>query len=112
MVQTAHYATTHDERFFHLPHEFQPERFLADTHPLYEERFAQDDKSGYLPFSLGPRGCPGRNMALLQCRLFLVNLIWHFNMDLSHPVEWDENLKLYAIYQRPEIKVRFTPVNR
>lgn len=95
-----------------MPLEFHPERFLPDTHPLYEKTFARDDKSAYLPFSLGPRGCPGRNIALLQCRLFLAKLLWNFDMELSRPVEWEESLKLYAIYQRPEVRVKFTPVNR
>lgn len=53
VVQTSHFSTTHDERFFHLAREFHPERFLPQAHPLYDQKFRADCKDAFLPFSLG-----------------------------------------------------------
>ena len=41
------------------PQQFHPERFLASTHPLYDQRFDQDVKEAFMPFSMGPRNCIG-----------------------------------------------------
>ncbi|CAG8958436.1 hypothetical protein HYFRA_00011113 [Hymenoscyphus fraxineus] len=110
VVQTCHYATTHDERYFHRPFEFHPERFLPRSHPLYEERFSHDDMDGFNPFSKGPRGCPGQSVAYMQCRLFVAKLLHRFDMELARPVVWGQDLKVYAIYHRPEVWVRFEKV--
>lgn len=50
-----HYALYHSPKYFALPHEFHPERWL-DT----DERFAKDQLDGVRPFGLGPRGCIGQ----------------------------------------------------
>jgi len=111
-VQTCHYATTHDEKNFALPYEFHPERFLPETHPLYDARFRNDNSKAFFPFSAGPRGCPGHNAAYMQLRLALAKIVWTFDMELTNgdTVDWDRDLRLYAIWSRPEVWVRFTEV--
>ncbi|KAM5448232.1 hypothetical protein McanCB56680_001040 [Microsporum canis] len=109
-VQTCHFTTTHDERNFIVPREFHPERFLAPTHPLYEGRFSSDNRKAFIPFSLGPRGCPGSNSAYMQARIFLAKLVWTFDMELSQAVDWEAELRMYAVWSRPEVWVKFTEV--
>lgn len=48
------FAAYHSEANFHLPNEFIPERWLDD------ERFVNDNKAAFQPFSTGPRNCVGR----------------------------------------------------
>lgn len=112
VVQTCHFATTHDERYFPRAREFHPERFLPPSHPLYEEALSPKDKKAFAPFSMGPRGCPGTNSAHMQARIFLAKLVWQFDMELSKPVDWEAELTMYAVWSRPEVWVRFTAVAR
>lgn len=44
----------HSEKYYSLPESFIPERWLGD------ERFANDTKRTFQPFSFGPRNCLGR----------------------------------------------------
>lgn len=113
MVQTCHYATTHDPKNFALPYEFHPERFLPETHPLYDNRFRNDNKKAFVPFSAGPRGCPGTNAAYMQLRLTLAKMIWSFDMELTNgdTVVWERDVRLYALWARPDVWVRFTKVH-
>ena len=54
IVSVTQYATYHNKTNFHLPDQFIPERWLGD------ERFANDNKAAFQPFSTGPRNCVGR----------------------------------------------------
>lgn len=49
-----HWASYRSNRNFHLPDEFIPERWLGD------ERFKDDRRDAFQPFSYGPRNCIGQ----------------------------------------------------
>lgn len=55
IVACHHYASYHSTSNFALPNEFVPERWLD-----IEPRFASDKRAVLNPFSLGPRGCLGK----------------------------------------------------
>ncbi|XP_078310753.1 cytochrome P450 2B4-like [Crassostrea virginica] len=69
-------ATAHlDPKLFPQPRQFQPERFLnEDTGKLAPQ-------DGFIPFSLGPRACPGDFFAKNQMFLVLSNLIQRFRFS-------------------------------
>ena len=52
---------------FFRPLEFLPERYLADP----PEEFKNDKRKGHQPFSVGPRNCIGKNLALAEIRLII-----------------------------------------
>lgn len=54
MVSQFHYALYHNEKFFSLPNEYHPERWLGDP------RFAEDNRDAFQPFHVGPRNCIGK----------------------------------------------------
>jgi cytochrome P450 len=88
-----------DPRFFPNPLAFDPDRWLAPTHPRH----------AYLPFSTGPRNCIGESFAWLEMQLALPLLLQHFRFTLS---EKSPPLKLHpAITLRPAtpILLQITP---
>ncbi len=88
-----------DERFFPNPLTFNPDRWLAPTHPRH----------AYLPFSTGPRNCIGESFAWLEMQLALPLLVQRFRFALS---EKSPPLKLHpAITLRPAtpILLNITP---
>ncbi len=58
--------------FWHNPDSFEPDRF--------DSKIAH--KYAFLPFLNGPRVCIGLNLALLELKTMLVNLLQNFDFDL------------------------------
>ncbi|RAH75491.1 cytochrome P450 [Aspergillus aculeatinus CBS 121060] len=114
VVQTAGFAVTHSARYFQKPREFHPERFLPSNNPEYDRLIDADVKSAFKPFSMGPRGCIGQNMGYMQARIHLAKMIWEFDWELLNQgeVDWERDLRLYAIWEKPPVIVRYTPVSR
>ncbi|KAI6441278.1 hypothetical protein ACKVWC_010024 [Pyricularia oryzae] len=108
IVQNASFATTHSPKYFLLPREFWPERYLGPDDRWYDQRFEHDHKKAFKPFSIGPRACPGREIGMMQARITLAKLVWTYDMELLNPeVDWDKESKLFLIWDRPEVRVRF-----
>lgn len=84
---------------------FIPERWL-------EGSGYHDLKEASKPFELGPRVCLGINLAYLEMRIILAKLVWGFEFDLMKDVDWEEETRLYLLWKKPELKVRFRPVER
>lgn len=63
------------------PHDFRPERFLADTATADERRMVRD---AWLPFGLGPRKCPGAAFALQESLLVLAEVLRCYELILLH----------------------------
>lgn len=51
-VYVSAWSPSHDERYFHDPYAFKPERWIDPQ--------CQDVKDASQPFGLGPRVCPGK----------------------------------------------------
>lgn len=62
------------------PEEFNPENFLDSSGKLI------DNKEGFMPYGLGQRICPGRDLADMETFLILTNLLSSY---LLFPVEGD-----------------------
>jgi len=90
--------------------EFHPERHLPDTHPLFDQRFAHDNKKALIPFSLGPRGCPGYASAFMQARLTVASVVWMFDLEMTNgdSVNWERDTKIYAVWSKPRVLIKFT----
>jgi cytochrome P450 len=100
------------QRYFRNPLEFHPERWLPHTHPLYDDRYANDNLKAFFPFSLGPRQCTGREIAWSQNRLFLGKVLWAFDIEgiREHEKSYDKDFSAHAMWNRPELYVRYIPV--
>ena len=77
-VGTSMYAIHHHEQYYHDSYTFRPERWIeSETNPASAVQVA---RSCLNPFSLGPRGCIGRSLALMESRVTLARVVWAFDM--------------------------------
>ncbi|POS72543.1 isotrichodermin C-15 hydroxylase, partial [Diaporthe helianthi] len=118
VCQASLFSLARSPRNFHEPLQFRPERWITpdDNHPLYDPQFADDKRAGFQPFSQGPRMCAGKEIAWWQIRVFLAKVLWKF--DLEHvpgPNDAegiDGTLRGWAMYEKPDVRVRFLPAAR
>ncbi|EMD93211.1 hypothetical protein COCC4DRAFT_70767 [Bipolaris maydis ATCC 48331] len=109
-VSVFHLAAARSPRNFHKPDEFLPERWLKEE--KIQSMFDNDVQSASLPFSVGPRSCIGRNMAYLEMRLVLSQLLWNFDISLD-PLAPDRlKAKIFIAPKRLPLPVYLTPVNQ
>lgn len=102
IVSTHSWTTHRDPRYWHDAETFLPERWIGDGFG--------DCKEAFYPFSLGPRGCLGINLAYMELRIILSKLVWAYDWELiDKDVDWVRGNKLYLLWKKPEMKMRFYP---
>lgn len=111
VCQTSFIALARNPKNFHLPTEFRPERWLDQSHPLYDSTFEGDNRDGLRPFSQGPRMCPGKEIAWWESRIFVAKTLWAFDLALLEGQNWDmrRDLKAWGMWVKPEVMVKFIP---
>jgi len=75
LVMCNYSACHRSPEFWEHPEQFHPEHFLQEG-KLIEE------KEGFIPYGIGPRICPGAELADMKMFLVIANLISAFNMTL------------------------------
>lgn len=112
-VAVAPWAASHSSLNFSEPEKFIPERWLGDA------RFANDKLQASQPFSTGPRGCIGKNLAYFEMRLIMSHLLWNFDMELEGGESGEKNkpwatgsgnMKVYQTWVKPELWIRLKEV--
>ncbi|KAK6183019.1 hypothetical protein SNE40_010574 [Patella caerulea] len=87
------YSCHFDEQTWDEPSVFKPERFLNDAgNPTKPPAF--------MPFSVGPRSCPGDSLAELELFVFFTNILQKFSLTGSGELSTDGN---YAIFLSPPL---------
>ncbi|KAF4556506.1 Cytochrome P450-like protein 74 [Elsinoe fawcettii] len=100
-IYTSAWTVTHDEANFKEPYSFIPERWL--------DKEISDVREASQPFSLGPRGCIGRNFAMVEASLILATILFEFDIDLVNPEqEWESKCHMHVNWLKPDLPVRFT----
>lgn len=67
----------HLESIWGDPHVFRPERWL--------ESDSKELEKSYIPFSVGPRSCVGRNLAMMELQKFIATLFYRYEFEPSDP---------------------------
>ncbi|KAL2815869.1 cytochrome protein [Aspergillus cavernicola] len=103
-VAVASWAGSRSSSNFSQPDLFLPERWLKDTPD------GDNDKNGAAqPFSLGPRGCPGKSLAFMEAGLILARLLWSFDLQLLPECSnWDDQ-RAFLIWEKGPLLVKLTP---
>lgn len=115
-VCVASWAAAHSANNFADPDSFMPERFL-DT-PETRSRYGNDIKKAAQPFSLGPRGCIGRNLTYVELRLILGALLWNFDLEFAdgaplwNPKDEFKGLRAYNTWEKSPLMVKLTDIRK
>ncbi|KAH8879884.1 cytochrome P450 monooxygenase [Thozetella sp. PMI_491] len=111
MVSVSPWAATHSPLNFTEPLSFIPERWLD------LDRFPQDKRQASQPFSYGPRGCIGKNLAQIEQRLLISHLLCNFDLESPGGAEETENIKwsqegdmghmkAFLVWVKPDLWIR------
>ncbi|KAJ8068401.1 hypothetical protein OCU04_003961 [Sclerotinia nivalis] len=101
-MQTAQTALN----FFELK-VFHPERFLPENHPLYDARFAGDQRKAFKPFSAGPRNCMGGKTFLARARMTLAKIVFNFDMEFVDKDDWSwTDQQAYLVFEPKALHVK------
>ncbi|ETS78441.1 hypothetical protein PFICI_10503 [Pestalotiopsis fici W106-1] len=94
---------------FHNPLAYRPERFLSDR----PAGFDRDRREAMQPFSVGPRNCVGKNLAIAEMRQILARILFSFDIELVDPnLDWlhVDYQKSFFLWDKPPMEVYLTPV--
>lgn len=76
-IGTGIFSVHHNEKYFHDPFKFMPERWLAGaTAP------GPHDPEAFVPFSIGPRVCLGRGLAISEVSLAMAHICWRLDFQV------------------------------
>jgi cytochrome P450 len=75
------YSLHHNPAYFSDPWSFKPERWLVDSDSKTTSESVRIAKEAFCPFSVGPRGCIGKNMAYLELMLVVGRLLYMFDVE-------------------------------
>ncbi|RAK96669.1 cytochrome P450 [Aspergillus ibericus CBS 121593] len=87
------YALHHSQEHFDRPFMYDPSRWL-----LYGSEGTRDgegvsaevlsrQRQAFVPFSLGPRGCIGRSVAMLELEVSIARVLWLYDLRLAPGTE-------------------------
>ena len=105
IVGTPHYSIHHSETYYPSPFSFVPERWLSGSiNPLSAKVVTHDDvevaSSAFCPFSIGPRGCIGKELAYGEMRIALARLLFLYDMRTAVGIVDPGEGKKGAVYGR------------
>ncbi|KXJ94060.1 cytochrome P450 [Microdochium bolleyi] len=103
-VSASSWCASHSADNFRDPDSFIPERWI-------DEAYRSDKKLASRPFSLGPRGCIGKDLSYVEQRLVVARMVWNFDLEPTDDMrEWDpednmKNILAYSTWQKPGLRV-------
>ncbi|KPI40988.1 Isotrichodermin C-15 hydroxylase [Cyphellophora attinorum] len=111
-VAVSSWAAAHNPVNFKDCDSFIPERFIDP------EWATTDNKKAYQPFSLGPRGCIGKNLSYMEMRLILTRVLWNFDIkSVDGAWQWDPkgemgNMRAFMTWEKPDLNCTAVRVKR
>lgn len=86
--------------------DFCPERYLDKV----DSEFTNDKRKAFRPFSVGPRDCIGKNLALAEMRIILARVLFNFDLELVQPdKDWIEKMPAFTFWEKSPLMVKLTP---
>lgn len=68
---------------------------------------SRDNLDASQPFSLGPRGCLGRNLAWMEMNTTIAKLHFKYDLELlSKDLDWHKESRMHTLWHKPQMHVR------
>lgn len=86
VVGTPTYAIHHNQAYFPNPFEYVPERWISNSESAASQTSADAitlAKSAFCPFSIGPRGCIGKNLAYTELLITVARTVCLYDMRVA-----------------------------
>ncbi|KAL4941795.1 cytochrome P450 [Aspergillus oleicola] len=77
-VGVPNFALFRDPRYFDRPHDYIPERWIPAI--LQDNKDLKAVSAAFQPFSIGPRHCIGRHLAMKEVSFILAHLLYRFDV--------------------------------
>ncbi|KAL8773643.1 MAG: hypothetical protein Q9209_001409 [Squamulea sp. 1 TL-2023] len=77
------YALHHNEATFPDSFKFQPQHWIAGEHTNVAPAHAAASESGFAPFSIGPRSCPGKYLAYLEMSITVAKVLYLYDVQAA-----------------------------
>lgn len=77
------YTVQHNEEYYSSPFTYWPERWIADESTGVTPESIEKARAAFCAFSVGPRGCIGRNLALSELTTAVGRLLWQYDMKAA-----------------------------
>ena len=90
---------------FSDPDQFIPDRFLPADHPDRPKSTLTDKQDALQPFSVGPKSCLGKGLALAEMKMILARFVWHFDFELLDDGFAIEKQRTFFFRERPPLNV-------
>lgn len=99
IVSTNNWTISHDKRYWVDPDTFRPERWLGEG--------IGDNKKAFHPFLLGPRSCMGINLAYLEMKVILAQMVLVYDFGFLDGFNWPERCKSFLAWERAPFRMKF-----
>ncbi|KAG5818898.1 hypothetical protein H9Q74_001615 [Fusarium xylarioides] len=105
LISADFYSLHRDASCWAFPDEYRPERWLKENQGPGSP-FEKDVRTAWRPFSLGPRVCIGREMALQSIRLAVAKILYTCDMTLANrEFVWDRDAGSHYMWHGIDILV-------
>ena len=106
IITISQYATFRNPDHFLEPGSFLPQRWFSPSHPLYEDRFKNDNRAAFKPFSFGARDCLGQKLAYAEMRVLAARFLYVFDCDLlPNQEDWPDNQLAFVIWNKGPLEI-------
>ncbi|KAH9823316.1 cytochrome P450 [Melampsora americana] len=107
-VRFSNWAMHRDARYFSDPDSFNPDRWILPT-----SSSQRHDSRAFFPFLIGPGTCVAKNLALVEIRMVVANVLTKYNLefaegfdDQAYEKSWTD---AYLMSIENSFWVKFTP---
>ena len=83
------YSIHHNPEYYKHPFRYDPERWYRPG--ATKAARTESSKLPYMPFSIGPRSCVGKPLAIAQMMIVFARLLWEFDLRrATNDPDWQE----------------------
>lgn len=100
------YSLHRNPDYFSHPDNFIPDRWVQDS------KFEKHNTAAFIPFSIGPANCVGKQFAKRELFTVLVVLFKSFDLRFAGGFDseaWSKGLRDFFVVTRPPLCVNLTP---